>query len=291
MTLEIDRLAAADVDDAWGLSTQVGWNQTRADWRRLLELFPETCYAGRVDGELVATSTLATYGDAVGWIGMVLVDEDHRRRGYGSEIFERALEAGRERDLAVVGLDATDAGAEVYGQYGFETVVGIDRWSGTLSAPDGGPEAGDDGAGDRDGAAVREATTLEEIAAVDAAAVEADRRPLLEHLLASDGTTALLRDRDDGIGGYAIVRPGRTRPQVGPIVAGERADATALIAAVAERLDGPVIVDALREERTGELLEAAGLEVQRRLRRMTHGEPRPVLDGDAVVAAAGFEWG
>lgn len=134
MPLEIERLTADDTDDAWSLSTQAGWNQTWADWRRLVELFPETCFAGRVDGDIVATSTLATYDATVGWIGMVLVDGDHRRRGYGSEIFERALRAGLDRSLDVIGLDATDAGRAVYEQYEFDTVVGIDRWSGVVES-------------------------------------------------------------------------------------------------------------------------------------------------------------
>lgn len=254
--MEIDRLAATDIDDAWRLSRQAGWNQTRDDWRRLLELFPEGCFAGRIDGELIATSAIAVYDGTVGWIGMVLVEAEHRRHGYGSAVFERALAAGHKRDLETIGLDATDAGAAVYETYGFEPVVGIDRWSGTPSRP---AEFGCGG--------VRESNAVEEIGAVDTAHVGVDRRVLLGHLIGSRGTTALVRGSgEETINGYAIIRPGRGRPHVGPLLADSRTDAAAL-------------------------LSAFGFEVQRRLRRMTHDDPRPALTNDGIFAAAGFEWG
>lgn len=280
--MEIDRLTDADVNDAWRLSTQAGWNQTRADWRRFLDLFAEGCFAGRIDGELVATSALATYDGTVGWIGMVLVEAEHRRQGYGSALFERALEAGHERDLEIIGLDATDAGAAVYETYGFESVVGIDRWAGTPSRP-----------AESDGGGVRETSAVEEVEAVDISHAGVDRCVLLGHLLGSRGTTALVRgsDADEGIDGYAILRPGRVRPHIGPLVADRRADAAALLAAVADRFDTPVSIDAIRGESTTELLSEFDFEVQRCLRRMTHDDPRPALTNDGVFAAAGFEWG
>ncbi|MCL7417753.1 MAG: GNAT family N-acetyltransferase, partial [Halalkalicoccus sp.] len=258
-----------------------GWNQTKADWQRLLDLFPDSCFVGRLGDELVATSTLAKYGD-VGWIGMVLVDESHRRRGYGSDLFERALGAAHDRRLEVVGLDATDAGREVYRQCGFESVVGIDRWAGTLqNAADGDVDAG----------RVETLDSADSIAGFDRTRVGTDRSVLLEHIIDADSTTALRLDRDGRTRGYAVVRPGRTHKQIGPIVAVNGDDASALLSNVTERVDESVIVDALRGDRTELLLRRFGLDVQRRLHRMTEGEPRSVLEGDAVIAAAGFEWG
>lgn len=285
MPLEIERLTVAHTDDAWSLSTQAGWNQTRADWRRLLELFPETCFAGRVGGDVVATSTLATYDATVGWIGMVLVDEDHRRQGYGSELFERALSAGLDRGLDVIGLDATDAGRTVYEQYEFDPVVGIDRWSGTV---DSSVDTSEGNVTERPG----DGPLVDAITSFDTHHVGVDRRPLLAHLLESAYTTSLVAEGGDGdVHGYAVVRPGRTRPQVGPLVATSDAAAERLLAAAAERVDGPLVVDGLRTRRSEAVLKRVGLDVKRRLYRMTHEDPRPALVADAVVAATGFEWG
>lgn len=285
MALEIDRLTADDVDAAWTLSRQAGWNQTRADWQRLLELFPETCFAGRVGGDVVATSTLATYDATVGWIGMVLVDEDHRRQGYGSQIFERALRAGLDSNLDIIGLDATDSGRTVYEQYEFETVVGVDRWSGAVQSS---VDTTDAVVTERS----RDETLVGAITSFDACHVDVDRRPLLAHLLESVSTTGLVVEGGDGdVRGYAIVRPGRTKPHVGPLVAATEDDAEHLFAAAAERVDGPLVVDGLRTQRTESVLKRVGLTVERQLYRMTYEDPQSALTGDTVVAAAGFEWG
>lgn len=285
MSLEIDRLTADDVDAAWTLSRQAGWNQTRADWQRLVELFPGTCFAGRVGGDVVATSTLATYDATVGWIGMVLVDEDHRRRGYGSEIFEQALCAGLNRNLDVIGLDATDAGRTVYEQYEFKTVVGIDRWSGAVeSSIDTTEEVVIEQPGDK--------TFVNAITTFDTRHTDVDRQQLLAHLLESASTTNLVAEGGDGdVRGYAIIRPGQTRPQVGPLIAVNEDDAKRLFAAAAERVDGPLIVDGLRMQRAESVFRRVGLTIERQLHRMTYEDSQSALTADTVVAAAGFEWG
>lgn len=281
MGLDIKRLIADEIGDAWQLSAQVGWNQTEADWRRLLELFPETCFAGRIEGTLVATSTLATYKRRVGWIGMVLVDEEHRRQGYGSEVFERALDAGIESDLEIIGLDATDAGRTVYSQYGFERVSGIERWIGTL----------EEGFEHDESETVRTAGSVEEIASFDRRYSGVDRRVLLEHLLDSESASGVRCERNGVTCGYAIARSGRTHVQIGPLVASEQEDVESLLAILAKRLDKPIVIDAPHNDRTEPLLKRFGLEVGRRLHRMTYDEPRSVLDGEEIVGATGFEWG
>jgi len=89
--MEIDRLTPADIPAALRLSTQAGWNQLEADWRRLIGLWPDGCFAGRVDGHLVATATLATYRPSTAWVGMVLVDESQRGQGYGGAIMDHVI--------------------------------------------------------------------------------------------------------------------------------------------------------------------------------------------------------
>jgi len=45
-----------------------GLNQTEDDWRTLVELAPESCWAIEIDGKLAATTTLLCYGRRLGWI-------------------------------------------------------------------------------------------------------------------------------------------------------------------------------------------------------------------------------
>lgn len=286
MKLQIEELSAEDLTAARRLSTDVGWNQTVADWRRLLDLFSDTCFGGWVGDRLVATSTLATYENRVGWIGMILVDEAHRRQGYGSAIFEAALEAGRRADLEAIGLDATDAGRRVYASYGFERTGGIDRWRGTLNPP-----ASECCVKSDNQKRTVEFGDTEQIASFDANRCEVNRVPLLRHLLDSEGTIGIRSIRDGKTDGYAVVRPGRTCPHVGPVVADDRDAFERVLSGVAPHVSGSVIVDAFRRDTVTTILEEAGLNVGRRLHRMTHGKTRPALDSEDVMAAAGFEWG
>jgi len=278
MSLRTGHLTPEDLLEAYELSTIIGWNQTCEDWHRLLDLFPENCFSGHVDGELVTTSTLATYGNRLGWIGMVLVDPDHRRQGYGSTMFERALDRGLMSDLDVIGLDATDAGREVYDAYGFERVEGIDRLKGTIRPPDTDVSAGS-------------VSNVDAAIKFDVDQSGTNRERLFEYLFEAKTVDCLRVPADGEICGFAAVRPGRTCPQVGPIVVSDVDALEHLLAALGDHVDGEIIVDALDRDQFRAPLERAGLSVSRSLHRMTQQGATPALDGPGVVAATGFEWG
>lgn len=278
MSLQTSHLRSEDLLEAHELSTAVGWNQTREDWRRLRDLFPQSCFCGHVDGELVATSTLATYGNQLGWVGMVLVDPDHRRKGYGSTMFKEALDCGLAANLDIVGLDATDAGREVYDAYGFERVGGIDRLRGAIQPPDV----------DTSSASV---TNIDAVVAFDSGRSGTNREHLFKHLYDAKTVTCLRVPAAGELRGFAAVRPGRTCPQVGPIVVSDGNALEDLLAAVGAHVEGEVVVDALDRDQFRGLLKGAGLSVSRSLHRMTHEGATPALDGPGVVAATGFEWG
>jgi GNAT superfamily N-acetyltransferase len=287
--LRFDLLTADDLDAAVALSTEAGWNQTAADWRRLLDLAPRGCLAGRVGGRLVATTTVVGYDPvrpspvAASWIGMVLVDRAWRRRGFGTAMLRHALAAVPE--ARTVGLDATDLGRPLYLGLGFVEVSPFDRWAGrlrTVATP------------------VRPAitlhrldrTTLEEALALDRRACAVDRAPLLRHLVGERGTSGWLARAGGRPVGVACLRPGREHWQLGPLLAEDSAVLAAILNATAELLAAAtVLVEAPRIEPVAALLAAAGLRVQRRFTRMTRPGRRPLLLGDSVAATAALEWG
>lgn len=276
----IDRLTPGDLGPALRLSTQAGWNQTEGDWRRLLELAPEGCLAGRQNGQLVATATVASFGASPHWIGMVLVDASLRGRGLGSRMFSRSLEVARTLGGGTVGLDASDLGRPVYLKQGFADVAAIDRWSGLLRGSGGSPDA-----------VWADPSWVDEISVLDLACCGTDRRALFRHLLEEPGVSCAVVRRGE-LSGFAFLRPGRASAHLGPIVALEKADLTALLCRAAEGAQStPVLVDAIRTPETTAAFERCGLSVSRRLTRMTLGLPVEVLMGPAVRAAVSFEWG
>ncbi|MFC6962652.1 GNAT family N-acetyltransferase [Halocatena marina] len=285
--MRIEKLTLDSVPAAMQLSKQAGWNQCRADWELLLTLAPDHCFAGWIGDDLIATTTVVTYGGDVSWIGMVLVSEEHRGQGYGSQIFQTALEATLERGQSAIGLDATPFGRGLYSKNDFVEIAPITRWRGTLQ-----PRTTTDD--------VTELKSIgtDPVCSFDRRAVGVNRRDLLGQLLdRSDCTCLALENNDENgsrgetnLSGYAVLRPGRQHWQLGPIVAETETAYAQLVSGAAKRCTESVVVDAPTDG-GDDLLTQSGLTPERRLVRMAHAEPQPLLLNETVKAVAGLEWG
>lgn len=274
-------LTQDDIDEAFRLSSQVGWNQTKSEWARLIELNPETCFAIRDEERLVGTATLATFGTYLGWIGMVIVDQSCRGLGMGKQLLETVIAAGRKQGCDIIGLDATDQGRPLYRQYGFCDVRAIDRWSGRLT-----------------GRAKDEAVVnlkehhLAEALRLDRQWSGCDRGRLIRHLFYEDTVRGLGWIPKNKLKGMAFIREGREYDHLGPIMADTMKGFTDLLSEASRVLGGqPVLLDCIRREETSTLLREREMNVQRSLTRMTLDEPGDVLDHPKLRAAVSFEWG
>ena len=114
------------------LSTEAHWNQNEADWRFFLS---KGIVFGVRDGkQLVATAALLPYSAGNAWISMVLVTASWRRRGIATRLVDACLNAAAKLGLTTW-LDATPAGAGVYGPLGFTPTLQLRRLR--LEAPAG----------------------------------------------------------------------------------------------------------------------------------------------------------
>lgn len=326
--VDLAPLTPKDAAAGEALAASVGWNQDAQDWRRLIALHPTTVVGAWSEGRLVGTATLAVYGDALAWLGMVIAHPEFRGRGIGAAVVDAVLATPEAQKVATIGLDATSAGAPLYRRRGFSTVGTVERWVGVLSTGEGEAEASDvrvRPAGPRD---------LDAIRAYDHAAAGVDRSRLLAHMAGEPGVRTWLAEREGGAVGYAMLRPGRARAHLGPVAAEDDAVFAALLAAVggsgAESARGSaggsvresvggsvgefagesvggsvggsarsieVFVDTVRHEGGGHPLAQAGLTVTRTLERMTRGRggaaavSGAALDGPRLKAATALEWG
>jgi GNAT superfamily N-acetyltransferase len=280
MAFVVDRLLPMDLAAGLRLSTQAGWNQVASDWQRALDLCPEGCLAGRLDGRVVATGNVAAIGPKIRWIGLILVDEAMRGRGYGSLMMDRCLELAQRSGDEIVGLDASDFGRPVYLKKGFVDVLPIDRWTGVLAVD---ADRGADRLGPE---------SLREVAALDRDACGVDRSELLKNLLDDLEGTCFGTRGPRGLDGFAVLIPGRTAPHVGPVIARHDDALRTLLGAVSRQIgDTSLILDSLRTPENSLVLAMSGLKVSRRLTRMTLGQSHPVLMGPMVRAAVSFTWG
>jgi GNAT superfamily N-acetyltransferase len=111
---EVRSLGPADLADALELSRLAGWNQTEADWRRVLALSPDGCWGFEEGGRMIATATLVRYDCHCAWIGMVLTHPDWRGRGFASRLVGHTLAIARNLGIATIKLDATSQGQGLY---------------------------------------------------------------------------------------------------------------------------------------------------------------------------------
>ena len=165
--IDIRLLFESDIPAAMQLKEAAGWNQTEADWQRLLALEPNGCFAAVKDDCLVGTTTTTTYGNDLAWIGMVLVDPQQRRQGIASQLMNVAIDYLKDK-VATVKLDATALGQPVYERLGFQVESRLERWSGISNAHN---------------ADASQALDYGDLLILDRAAFTADRSKLIEKLI------------------------------------------------------------------------------------------------------------
>ena len=278
--INIRLLFESDITAAMRLKEAAGWNQTEEDWRRLLLLDPDGCFAAVKDGRLVGTTTTTTYGNDLAWIGMVLVDPQERRQGIATKLIKVAMDYLNGK-VATVKLDATAQGKPVYERFGFQVESRVERWSGTMKTRDA------------ETSNVLDHEAIRELLALDRLAFQSDRSKLIETLI-DDACVppVLLRAADGTLGGYALARRGTNGDYVGPVVAKAPQYVEPLLDQVLSRLPGRrVYIDFNTESSAGaSVLSDRGFVKERDLIRMSAGIPREKTS-PLVIAIAGPEIG
>jgi GNAT superfamily N-acetyltransferase len=264
-------LRRSDVPDAMALSSLAGWNQRPRDWQLLLELNPAGCLGIEVDGRVVATATLVTYGRRLAWVGMVLTHPDFRRQGLARRLMSTVLDRARSSGIQTLKLDATDEGESLYASFGFRAEQPVERWV-------------------REGAEAlacekSTASVITDVSEIDQEACGFDRTTLLR-LLASGSNVSSTE------GAYVFCRPGRLFRYIGPCVSRNPEMANRLVSSCIRKSPAaPWAWDLLPQNTEAvRLARALGFVQRRVLTRMVLGED---LRGKEnwIYAIAGFELG
>jgi GNAT superfamily N-acetyltransferase len=250
--LAIERLGADDARAGLLLSEEAHWNQNEADWRFFLT--KGSVFGVRdSDGELIATAALLPYRSGNAWISMVLVTQNWRRRGLATKLLDACLDTANRQKLTPW-LDATPAGAAVYGPLGFTPTLELRRlrFEGS-AASKASPELMSASPG--------------ELIARDRHAMGFDRSALLGELGGRSGSR-LASHR----GALALIRDGRKARHIGPLFSGDAASAMALVDAIVNSETGPILIDAVNEQdKFLEHLTASGWTIERPFQRMRFG--------------------
>jgi len=269
--LAIVQLGEADAASGVLLSSEAQWNQNEADWRFFLTKGIVFGVRDR-DGRVIASAALLPYSDGDAWISMVLVTAKWRRRGLATRLVDACIGAATRLGVTAW-LDATPAGAAVYGPLGFSPTIQLRR----LRLERASPAKAD----------VQLAPgKLDDFLNLDIRAMGFDRRDLLREL--SERPTSRLLSHGDAM---ALVRDGRTARHIGPLFAGTPAHALAMVRDIAASEKRPLLIDAVASQETFlQGLTNNGWAIERPFQRMRFGRARTKTAG-LPFAVAGPEFG
>jgi GNAT superfamily N-acetyltransferase len=105
-----------------------GWNPGLSDAKAFFDADPKGFFIGKLNGEKISCISAVKYGD-FGFIGLYIVKEPFRGKGYGLEIWNKAIEYLGDINVA---LDGVPAQIENYKKSGFKLYHGSLRFAGHI---------------------------------------------------------------------------------------------------------------------------------------------------------------
>ncbi|MDP8243179.1 MAG: GNAT family N-acetyltransferase [Candidatus Hinthialibacter antarcticus] len=261
--IQLRTMVQDDLPHCQRLKQQIGWNQRLEDWIRFLALNPAGCFVATHCNKIVGTVCTVAY-QHFGWVAMVIVDPDYRRKGIGRLLLLEGIEHLERRGLAVK-LDATPQGKMLYDTLGFQ-----DEYTGARY------ECGSiqNISGNESTCRSFSIEHLDEIAQFDCDIFGDDRKAVLASYLQYGPELAYWVKDGDNILGYMMAREGENAFHIGPWVAVNRDVAQRLLQhGLHQRKPDRVFVDIVSPNPHAEtMLQEWGFIQQRMFIRMVRGE-------------------
>ena len=207
-----------------------GWNPGLDDAAAFYRADPKGFFVA-VDGadRPVAAISVVNHNDSFAFLGLYIVRPEHRGKGIGLALWQRALRHAGNR---TIGLDGVAAQQDNYASVGFVHAGGTTRFTGMVN---GAPDAG-----------IRLATAGDIPAMIlqeTAASGTAKYRYLGMWFELTAHRSSLVREGARGIDGFCTLRTCREGVKIGPLVAEDPDIAARLIAHAASLADGPLTLD------------------------------------------------
>jgi predicted GNAT family acetyltransferase len=277
-------LTPDDINSAFALSEEAGWNQTVQDWQLMLQHGQGFGIESK-KGQLVATALTLPHGNQLAWISMVLVTGSFRKQGLATQLLNSCVNSLSSQSIIPL-LDATEAGIMVYRKIGFKPLYGLQR----LIREENSPLP----SFDQQPVAIRPMaeSDLPKILDHDQVVFGGDRSAVLRHLHAQQPSCALMAEQHGTIRGYVMAREGNHAFHIGPVVAPDPEAARHLICQVLQGINGPVYIDAMDLHSDFQSwLRELGFIRQRSFTRMVLGDLPEFDQPGLIYASVGPELG
>lgn len=262
---QVKNMSMEDFAFAVRLTDTMNWSLSEEDFKFIMELEPDGCFVVLDDSERIGVATTITFG-RVGWLGNIIVSENHRERGAGSLLVRHSIEHLTNKNVETIGLYSYIKRIPFYTKLGFEydTEFIVLKGKG-FSAPTKAclREAGKD--------------DIQKIADLDRLCFGASRRKLLEPILLYSNNLCYISIEDDQILGFAVAKVYNGLVEVGPLVCRRASSDIAidLLKATLNRLQGFEVSMCIpkKENTIFKMLTKFGFRESFRVARMFFGHP------------------
>jgi ribosomal protein S18 acetylase RimI-like enzyme len=222
-----------EIDLAIELAAREGWNPGLHDAHYFAEADPGGFLIAEVDGRLAGCLSAVSYDGRFGFIGLYIVVPEWRGQGIGWRLWTQGMQrlAGH-----LVGLDGVPAQQDNYRKSGFVLAWRNVRYAGTARHAASAADAG--------------AAAIVPLADIDFTALCADdrrvfpapRERFLRAWVGMPDATGLACVEEGRLTGWGVIRRCREGHKIAPLVAGTKAVATLLYAALCSRVpDGDAV--------------------------------------------------
>ncbi|EIF34955.1 acetyltransferase (GNAT) family protein [Burkholderia sp. Ch1-1] len=277
----VRRMSAGDVALAVEWAALEGWNPGLHDAACFRAADPDGFFIGEWRGEPVACLSAAAYGEDFGFIGLYIVKQAFRGRGFGMRIWRHGMDYLRNRN---VGLDGVVAQQANYRRSGFKLACRNIRFQGVVQ----------DIARSESHADLHNASALpfESLSHYDRQCFPASREHFLAAWLAQRGAIARVAVRDGRVVGYGVLRRCRTGSKIGPLFADNGEIAGHLFSALTLSIPGEAFFFDVPEINADAvaLAERHGMTSVFETARMYTHEP-PAISIERVFGVTSFELG
>jgi GNAT superfamily N-acetyltransferase len=226
--LVVQRLYPEQIPENIALSANVGWPDDASDWRVLHAA--GFVLGVRRAGELIGQGVLGGYAPHAATIAKMVVAPGAQRQGIGATILDGLLAEAERRSLTTIGLVATALGRPLYESRGFELTGEVAVFVGTPVS-----------------AATREVSEsiadVDTVIAYERRCISCSRSTLLRERYREASVSALCRESDGRMSGFALAETKAPYTLVGPVIADTEQQARALTRAIFSSITGPVRID------------------------------------------------
>ena len=206
---QIKPMHPEEFDFAIELANTMDWNMAIEDFQFMTSLEPDGCFILFDGSKPIGIATSNSYGK-VGWFGNLIVKEEYRGKGAGSQLVKHAIKYLHNKGVETIGLYAYPNLVRFYSHLGFR----YDEDFSVLHAPALKAISAE---------ALSSVGTkhIKQIAAFDRGCFGGDRRKLLESIILEEGNLSYYVSKDDEVTGYVAATVYETMAWVGPLVCQE----------------------------------------------------------------------